>query len=141
MNVLSFNFTKINGERSLDFRPSDISTNIQFIDISKDEIAILKDSEVLKVIFSFNIEYKSAKDSKKQSQISFEGIIHLSAGAAESKEILDSWKNKDLPQQFKDSLFNLILDKCSVKALSLEEDLSLPYHLPLPKIQNLKKKE
>jgi len=33
------------------------------------------------------------------------------------------------------SLFNIILRKCHVKALELEEDLNLPLHVQMPSLQ------
>ena len=143
MNILSFNFVKINAERKLDFKHSSINTNIEFIDIEKDEIAALKASDVIKVNFNFIVTYSESKEDTKNpaGKVFLEGSLLLSADKEEAKELLDAWKKKELPENTRTALFNLILRKCSIKALSLEEELGLPYHLPLPKLQNAQKKE
>ena len=140
MNLLGFNFTKISAEKDLKFDYSDIKTNIEFTNIEKDEIPFLKDAEAIKVFFKFTVEYnkKIEKEEKKevQGKLVFEGIVLLSSEKDESKEIIKSWKNKELPQKIKTPLFNLILKKCSIKAVSLEEDLDLPTHFPFPRAQS-----
>ncbi|MEK6850274.1 MAG: hypothetical protein AABX85_01730 [Nanoarchaeota archaeon] len=145
MNVLSFNFTKISAERKLPFKHKSIRTNIEFINIEKDEIEMLKDSEVIKISFNFVVDYSESKEKEESKEptgkIIFEGVVILSADKEESKEILEAWKNKKLPETTKAALFNLILKKCSIKALSLEEELNLPYHLPLPNIKKTPQKE
>ena len=151
MNVLSFNFTKISAEKKPRFKHSAINTNIEFVNIEKDEIEMLKDSEVIKVSFNFIVDYseskeKGEKDKKEEKKepsgkIVFEGTVLLSAEKKESKELLEAWKNKELADSTRTALFNLILRKCSIKALSLEEELNLPYHLPLPNIKKTPKKE
>lgn len=146
MRFLGFNFTKISAEKKPDFKPGTISTDIEFLEIEKDKIEMLKDTEVIKISFKFGVNYKDEsekeeKTDKKETKqeplgkLSFEGIILFSTDKEESKEILKAWKKKEIPPQFKMSIFNLILNKCSIKALSLEEDLNLPYHVPLPKVQ------
>ncbi|MEK6927993.1 MAG: hypothetical protein AABX11_06185 [Nanoarchaeota archaeon] len=141
MQVIGFNFTKISSQREREVKNASISTNIQFKDVLKDEVALLKDKETVRVDFGFTIDYNNkdakekSKDSKSQAQIEFEGNILLLVSDEESKELLKSWKKKELPQQFKLFLFNFILGKCSIKALSLEEELNLPLHMPLPKLQ------
>lgn len=145
MNVLSFNFTKISAERKPNFKNSSINTNIEFINIEKDEIEMLKDSEVIKISFNFIVDYFESKEKSEKKETSgkivFEGIVLLSAEKKESKELLEAWKNKELAENTRTALFNLILKKCSIKALSLEEELNLPYHLPLPNIKKTPKKE
>ena len=51
-----------------------------------------------------------------------------------AKEILKEWKSKKIEETLKVQLLNFIISKVSIKALELEEDLDLPYHLPFPKI-------
>lgn len=129
MKIIGFNFTKIHGNRSLDFKPStSINTNIEVIDIEKAQIEVIKDIESLKLTFKFSLMYKEdEKKDSKQAEISFEGAVLMAVDAQETKEILKSWKKKEVPQIVRPALFNYILQKCSVKALSIEEDLNLPF--------------
>jgi hypothetical protein len=140
MRVIGFNFTKISAEK-LEGKTASISTDIKFDDISKDEIEMLKEEDVLKVLFSFDINYSKDKEQKKKDKeedlsgkVEFKGTIVLSVSKDESKDILKSWKKKELPVPFKIALMNLILKKCTVKALDLEDSISLAPHLPLPNI-------
>lgn len=129
MKIIGFNFTKIHGNRSLDFKPSaSINTNIEIIEVEKAQIEVIKDIESLKLSFKFSLIYKEdEKKDSRQAEISFEGAVLMAVDNSESKEILKSWKKKEVPQLIRPNLFNYILQKCSVKALSLEEDLNLPF--------------
>ena len=142
MKVLGFNLTKITAEREVEFKQGPIQLNIDFVEVDKDKVEILKDNEVIKVNFEFTINYKESKDlkSKNLASLKFGGIILLSSGKEETKEILKSWKKKQLPDKLRTELFNLIIRRCSAKALTLEEDLSLPYHIPIPRV-NVEKQE
>lgn len=152
MQVIGFNVQKILAERSPEFKKSNINTNIEFTDIDKEKLDLLKDAEALKFSFVFIITYddaeksqeksqdkpqeeKSKDSSSKQGEIRFEGNILLSATKDEAKDITKSWKKKQIEDNFRIPLINFILKKCSVKALSLEEDLNLPIHIPFPRIQ------
>ena len=55
------------------------------------------------------------------------------------KEIVKEWKKKKMDPQIKEQVFNLILRRCNVKAFSLEEDLNLPTHFPMPQVQKEQK--
>jgi len=52
-----------------------------------------------------------------------------------SKEVLKKWKDKEIPEDFRLVLFNIILKKSSLRALQLEEEMNLPTHFPLPSIK------
>jgi hypothetical protein len=140
MKVLGFNFNKISAEKDKNFKLGIVSTNIEFISVEKDSINMLKDSEIIKMDFKFSIDYKESKDKKSKSQanILFEGNLILSTNKDETKNLLDFWKKKQVPENMKMPLLNLILKKCSVKALVLEEELNLTHHIPMPKLSNKK---
>ncbi len=141
MQIIGFNFTKINAERSQILKRSGINTNIEFTDLEKDKVDFLKEGEVIKLSFSFSVKYESSeeKDKKKSedpsASISFKGMIVLSVSKEESKDLQKSWKKKELPPALQIPLYNFILKKCSTKALNLEEDLNLPPHIPVPQIK------
>tara|TARA_Y100000310_G_C20240357_1_gene604358 strand:- start:118 stop:558 length:441 start_codon:yes stop_codon:yes gene_type:complete len=141
MQVLGFNFTKIEGIKTPDFKPvEELSTNVEFISIEKDKADLLKDSEIIKIEFRFIVEYDKAKEEsnkekdKKESGINLEGVIMLSATKEESKDIFKEWKKKKIPEKIRLPLFNLILNKCSLKSLQLEDELNLPLHVRMPKV-------
>lgn len=140
MQVIGFNFKKIFAERFPEFKQnSAINTSIEFTNLEKDKVDLLKDIEAIQVSFKFSISYSDSnnKDAQKPSggEIAFEGNILISATKDESKEIMKYWKKKQLPNGIKISLFNLILKKCTPKALDLEDEVNLPSHIPLPQLR------
>ena len=147
MQLICFNLNKIKADKSPSFKRSSINTNIEFIDVEKDKLDLLKDTEALKIAFIFSIAYtdvekdkqekkeETKEEIKNEGEISFEGTVLFSANKDESKDLTKSWKKKQIPEQFRIPLINFILKRCSVKALSLEEDLNLPSHIPFPQIR------
>jgi hypothetical protein len=136
MQVVGFNFTKIKAERNQKFKPSSMNTNIEFINLEKEKLEALKDSDVIKTSFLFGVNYGDEKKKEKDALVSFEGHLLLSVNKEESKELLKSWKKKQLPDSYKLPLINLVLRRCSTKAIQIEEDLNLPFHIPIPKVRS-----
>ena len=55
------------------------------------------------------------------------------------KEILDQWKkSKKISQDMLEDVFNVIVSKCTIKALSISQDINIPPLIPLPKVQQPK---
>lgn len=137
MQVIGFVFTKIMAERLPTFKKlSGTSLNVEFIELEKEEIALLEKKEPIKITFRASVTYENKEEKKpqKEAEILFEGHLILSAEKDESKDILKAWKKKELPNSFKVPLFNIILKRCTVKALQLEEEIGLPTHLPIPQL-------
>ena len=139
MNVIGFNFTKMSAEKMSQTKPSNINTNIEFIDVEKDKVEILKDSEAANISFKYSLNYEARTDDKKQNpkkhgEVVFEGRITLSLNKEESKNLTKSWKKKKLPNDIKLPLFNLILRRCTPKTIYLQDEVNLPTHIPMPKI-------
>lgn len=129
MRIISFNLTKILIEKEEKPREKvQISQNINIKEITKEKIPI-SDIEVLKITFNLTIDYE-----EKHARVEFEGNLMLIPEKEEMKTLLDSWKNKKIPDQAKIFIFNFIMNKCNVKALYLEDELGLPYHVPMPRI-------
>lgn len=140
MRILGFSFSKIMAEKSKEFKKGAIATNMEFVNVEKEKVEVLKTEEVIKLDFKFSVFYKESNDknAKTLAEITFQGSMLISTDTSESKQLLDSWKKKQIPDNMKLPLLNIILKKCSVKALVLEEELNLPSHVPLPKL-NVKK--
>ncbi len=135
MQVVGFNFTKIAAEKTSGFKKADLNADIQFIDLEKQKIEILKDSDGAKLFFKHSLNYlNNEKKEERLAQVLFEGNITLSLTKEESKEITKTWKNKKLPQNMTISLYNFILKKCASQALNLQDELNLPSHVQIPKL-------
>ncbi len=129
MRIIGFNLTKILVEREEE--PNEkisIDQNINIKDITEEKIPISKD-KILKIAFNLTISY-----SNNYAKLEFEGSILILPEKDVLKKFIDSWKNKKIPEKERIPLFNFIMNKCNVKALYLEDELGLPYHVPMPRI-------
>lgn len=133
IKLVAFKYTKINVERNdeskgeLKITPN---INIQSIDKLKSE----SKQEILEIKFNFGIDYSSL------GKIELAGKMLLSADSKTVKDALEGWKNKKLDNNFNMIILNVIMQKASIKALQLEEEMNLPPHMQLPRLQ-LGKKE
>jgi hypothetical protein len=129
MRIIGFNLMKISIERKEQIEKElKISQNIDIKEIIKEKVPVSND-EALKVTFDFTIDYSG--DSAK---IEFKGNLILLPEKEETKKILKSWKEKKFTDEFRVPLFNFIMSKCNIKALSLEDELFLPPHIQMPRI-------
>ena len=134
MRVIGFNFEKISAERKeakSKQEKLEINSNINVREITQESLDMVKDKPVLKLNFEFKVEYKP-----NVADIKLEGIILLLVEKDEAKNIIKKWKNKKIDLDVKVPIFNLILTKCNLKALELEEELNLPTHIPLPRVSS-----
>lgn len=129
MRIIGFNLSKIACERKdLIEGNLEIAQNIDIKEINEEEIPFSKE-HALKISFNFNISY-----SNDSAKIDFNGMIVLLPEKDELKNILKEWKDKKIPEDIRIPLFNFIMQKCNVKALSLEDELNLPTHFQMPRI-------
>jgi hypothetical protein len=129
MKLIGFNFNKISIEK-ISEKPTEfkVNTNINILNLSEINSEFFKSKEdLLGIQFVYNIDY-----SPKFAKLSFEGNILLSLDSKKLKEILKEWKSKKLPDDFRNIIFNIVLRKCNVKALQLEDEINLPLHIPMP---------
>lgn len=138
MRLIGFNFTKINMEKkSSNLKNLKVSANINILDIKKAKSEFFSSSDsLLGVTFEYSINYE-----KDIATLNFQGNVAVSVGSKQAKGVLEEWKNKQLPEDFKVPLFNLILKKSSLKALQFEEEFNLPPHIPMPSFKSTSKKD
>lgn len=128
---MGFNFNRISIEKK-GKRPAElkINTNVDVDQIKELNSDLLKTKEImLGINFSYDIDY-----SPGFAKIELSGNALISVDSKTAKKVLKQWKNKEMPEDFRVPLFNLIISKSSVKALQLEEEMALPYHIPLPRV-------
>lgn len=129
MQIIGFNLTKISAERKEKLEGKlEIKQNIGIDDISKEKIPI-SENEILKIKFNFGMDY-----SPDFAKLEFEGEVLLLPDKEEMKNFLKSWKKKQVPEQARVLLFNFIINKCNMKALNLEDELNIPLHVQMPRI-------
>lgn len=128
MKIIGFNFKKISIERKKDIQGKlEVKSNLDIKEIEKEKIDIAGD--VLRLDFSYGIKYEP-----EFAEILFEG--HILIIPEDIKQVLKDWKKKKIEDKSRIPLFNFIMSKCNVKALQLEEEFALPFHIPLPKLSN-----
>ena len=138
MKLLGFNFTKIQVEKHKDRVDGlKIGTRIDVSEIKEAKASMLKTKdEVLAVKFAYGLDYEP-----EMAKLDLEGNLIISLESKKAREILKEWKDKKMPEDFRMTLFNLILRKASLKALQLEEEMNLPIHMQLPSLKIGEKKE
>lgn len=131
MKIIGFNYSKVSAERAMKWEPSKkINANIQFTEVQKDENEALKNVNVIRVSFSFDVTYEP-----KNASISLHGVVFVSLESEKAKEIMKQWtKKKDLSEEMRNLLVKFLWKKCNLKAFQLEEELNIPTHLQLPQI-------
>ncbi len=139
MPFIGFNFDKIEASKEVDQIKGNINVKhtLNIVDLKQEEISIDKKQEVIKFFFEFRLDYEP-----KVGAISIKGNMMYIDDPKKTKEIVQDWKKeKKLPPSLMQSLFNTILSKANIKALSLSQDINLPPHLSLPKLEQVKSKD
>ena len=137
MPFIGFNFEKIEATRSTEEVKGNINVKhtLNIVDVKQQEVNVDKKQEVLKFIFEFKLNYEP-----KIGIINLTGNMLYLEDPKRMKEILQDWKkDKKIPQEVMQSLFNTILVKANIKALGLAQDINLPPHLPMPKVEQQNK--
>ncbi|HRZ85831.1 MAG TPA: hypothetical protein P5277_03560 [Candidatus Paceibacterota bacterium] len=131
MKLVGFNFSKISGEKYKDIDNSlKVNVNVQIKDIKQSPTSFFKKGEILDFKYDFKINYEPDFANIHQSG----NLLLLIEDESEIKQILKDWKTKNVSENLRTFLMNLVISKCNLKALQIEEDLSLPSHMPSPQV-------
>ena len=129
MRIIGFNIKKITAEKKENPKGKlEIKQGLNIDNISEEELSLGDNKKSLKFDFTFKVDYSPV------GLIELTGSVLMMDEKDEGKEILKDWKKKKFDHAIKMSLFNFIMDKCNLKALSLEEEIGLPFHIPFPKL-------
>jgi ribosomal protein L10 len=82
-----------------------------------------------------------SKNISKLGEVIFQGNTIIGITKEDPKEIAKAFKKNEIPLNIKEFFLNLILTKCAAKALDLEDQIHLPFHVPLPKVKLQEKKD
>ena len=127
--LIGFNLTKVEAEKNPDFDGElEIKSNIVLKELEKYKPKY-SDQESLKVTFEFGIDYKEL------GKVTLHGTVFVILDNKTLKEALKQWKDKKLPEDLNMVLINIIMQRSSLRALQLEEELGLPFHFQLPRLQ------
>lgn len=133
MSVIGFNFTKIKAEkRSKPKGKINIKNNVSIKEVKGEEVPMSTDDrEGVRVSFEFVSQF-----DPDIGNIQLNADVLLLENADKKKALMDTWKEKkNIPTEFVEPLFNLVLRRCNVKALVLAEDLRLPSPIQMGKVK------
>ncbi|MDH3324087.1 MAG: hypothetical protein OEL89_00450 [Candidatus Peregrinibacteria bacterium] len=125
LKLVGSKLIKIEAERNADFSGKlEMKTNLIINSIEK----IKEAKETLKLLYNFEIDYGEL------GKVSVTGNLFLTGDSKPIKDLLKAQKEKkyDTPEYI--AITNLIIQKASIKAFELEEELGLPIHIKLPSL-------
>ena len=130
--IINYRLNKINIQKNNPPKGQiEPKNNLKVTDIKEESLSKLSKEKALNFHFLFSVIYEP-----KIADLEIEGNITYLNDDKTVKGILENWKkNKKIKPEIAAPIFNHILSKCSIKALSLEEDLELPFHIPIPKLK------
>jgi len=130
MKIIGFSMHNLSAERKSPAKGKlSIKNSLNIEDIKTEETPLSK-NPALKFDFAYNILYEPGF-----AKIGLKGSVIALDDKDEAGEILKDWKNKKFDSPLKIPLFNFIMNKCSLKALELEDELGIPLHIPFPKFK------
>ena len=128
IRLIGFTLTKAKVEKNPNFKGQiKIKSDMKINSIEKDKLDLVK-QETIKVGFDFEVDYND------MGKVEISGILGLILDAKSQKEILSQWKSKKIQPELQIPILNTILQKCSVKALELENEFGLPFHMQMPRL-------
>jgi len=135
MPIIGFNFDNITAERDKKVEGKiNIKQKIGITNISLEKLPLNKEEEVLKFNFEFLVDYEPSF-----AKIHIKGHVLSIEDPKLHKEILDKWKkSKKINQDMLNEVFNVIVSKCTIKALAMSQDINVPPLIPLPRVQPAK---
>ena len=133
MPIVGFNLNKVLAEKTNPVKKGiKAAHNISVTSINEEKLKVSKNSEKtgLKFEFEFSVDYQP-----KIGNIIILGHILYLEDEKIIKEILDYWnKNKKISPELTATILNTAIVKCTIKAMSMSQEINLPPHLPLPLI-------
>ena len=135
MKVIGFNFTKLSAERLKEtVEDIKINTEMDFPEIKEAKSPFLKiKEELLEAKFEYKVNYEPGL-----ARVVIQGKVLFSVDEKTANEVLKQWKKKNLPEDFRILLVNVVMRKSALKALTLCDELNLPVHVPLPSLRKNK---
>jgi len=129
MNKIQFKGSKINefgGKRNYEFNGKvSIESNLQINSLER----LPESKDTIKVDYLFEVNYPEL------GNVMIEGSIFISSDSKTLKDLQKAWKDKELNNENYIIITNMILQKVSIKAFEIEDELGLPLHIRLPMVE------
>lgn len=133
MPIVGFHLEKTLAERTKKLQKGMKAThNITITSVQNEDIEFGKSNKKpgLKFTFEYTVDYQP-----KIGKILIEGSVLYLEDEKIIKGILDGWKkNKNINQEVAAQVLNTAIVRCTIKALNLAQEVSLPPHMPIPTV-------
>jgi hypothetical protein len=125
IRIINSKFLEIEATRNPEFSGKlKLKTNVQINLLEK-----AKDSkEMLKTVYTFEIDYGEL------GKVKVKGELFLLSDAKTVKTVLKNKESKEYNTPEYIEITNLLIQRASIKAFELEEELGLPIHIKLPSL-------
>ena len=125
LKLLASRFTKIEANRTEDYEGKlSMNTDIRITSIKETD----DDNDAVKINYVYKIDYSEL------GKIEVTGYMFIGASKDTVDMLVSSWDDKKFDTPEHAAITNLILQKASIKAFELEEELGLPIHIKLPTV-------
>lgn len=142
MKIVGLELEKLYAEKKAKFiKGASADTNIEYIDVEREENADFKTGELLKVKFDLSVKFTSTEGKKKEelAESGAKGYLFITASPEEAKLILKNSKKNSFSNDIKTIFFNFISRRVIPKITQLQTDVSLPspfLRIPQLKVQH-----
>lgn len=137
MPIVGFNFDRIMVSKHKQIEPNmQIKQDVAIVDVKEEKLPTgSANLEGLKFDFKFTLNYEP-----KVGETNISGFIYYLEDSKQVKEIIKSWKkDKSIPKPITAEIINMVLYRCSIKALMLSQEVNLPPHVPMPRVSEKSK--
>ena len=123
LKLIGSRLTKVLAEKNPDFNGKmSMKTNIKVNSLEKTK----ESKDILKLSYTLDINYEDL------GKILIEGLLFISGDQKSIKDLQKIHKEKNFESPEYIAITNLIIQKASIKAFELEEEMNLPIHIKLP---------
>ncbi len=135
--IVGFHFTKLLVERHQPIQGKvNVRNDLTIKDVKEQPLTGVKGShKTVSFQFAFTVSY-----APKIADIILVGDVYYSAEPKKTGEILATWKSKKkVSADVSLEILNYALQRCNIRALEMAQELNLPTHIPMPRV-NLQQK-
>ena len=131
MAIVGFNFTKLNIENKGQFKANEkISSDLKIDDVVIEKTGADESKDLIKFIFGFVIDYAGSGNALLAGE-----VVYLDE-PDNIKEILKNWTEQHaVKAELLQQILNTVLFRCNIKALTMSQDVGLPPHFKLPRVE------
>ncbi|HLD13060.1 MAG TPA: hypothetical protein VJB87_05745 [Candidatus Nanoarchaeia archaeon] len=130
--IIGFAFSTVSVERKNPLKGKvEVKYHLSIEDVLEESMPLAAGQMALRLPFKFSASY----DPKIGSVELLGNVVYLTDDKT-AKSLMDNWKKKKKlgDEKVAAVIFNNVLTRCNVRALSLAQEVGLPPHFPLPHV-------